>query len=614
MVFLVSFRLNSHTMIKFNSIYHPLLILPFLFFVWLGYPTARPSTAAAPLQVIIFQSDTLTDTLLSATPTSRPDSLKFTLTADSPIVRALDSLADIKYFREYYFNADTSFLNVYPYSFVIPPEFSDSVYRDRLRFLDMTTPIELQYNEDVKRWILLYATQKRQLTSRVLGLSQVYFPLFEEYLDRYDLPLELKYLAIVESALNPTARSRAGANGLWQFMLNTGKLYGLRVTSYVDDRFDPYKSTDAACRHMRDLFDIYEDWLLALAAYNSGSGNVNKAIRRAGNIKNYWAIQPFLPRETQGYVPAFISVCYIMNYSQEHQLYPIDPGILYNGIDTVVVNNFLTFDQLNEMLGIPMEDLTFLNPSFKLGVIPSLNNEPFVLRLPKEYIGPFIANEQALYQFKTQKGIEREQLMTEVSKVKETRYHTVRRGENLGLIASKYNVRLTDLKKWNHIKGSTIYPGQRLIVYQSSGLSHVTAPVSAPVNSSSASQDPPPQGQTTTHIVKSGESLASIASKYGCTVNQLKSWNNLTSNMIYPRQKLSLSPSVSGGDTVQSETGDQVRQEETFIYHIVQSGQTLWDIANLYPGATVEKIKTWNQITNAKTIQPGQKLKVGVKE
>ncbi|MDD5506965.1 MAG: LysM peptidoglycan-binding domain-containing protein [Bacteroidales bacterium] len=596
-------------MIKFNSRYFSLLIMPFLFFGWLRSPATCQTVAADSSQVIFFQQDTLTDTLSPILSASRPDSLKFTLTEDSPIVRALDSLADIKYFREYYFNADTSFLNVYPYSFEAPPEFPDTVYRDRIRFLDKTTPIELTYNEDVKRWILLYATQKRQLTSRVLGLAQVYFPLFEECLDRYDLPLELKYLAIVESALNPTARSRVGANGLWQFMLNTGKLYGLKVTSYVDDRFDPYKSTDAACRHMRDLFDIYEDWLLALAAYNSGSGNVNKAIRRSGNIKNYWAIQPFLPRETQGYVPAFISVCYIMNYSQEHLLYPIDPGILYNEIDTVVVNNFLTFDQLNEMLGVPMEDLTFLNPSYKLGVIPSVNNEPFVLRLPKEFIGPFIANEQALYQFKTQKGIEREQLMTEVSKVKETRYHTVRRGENLGLIASKYNVRLTDLKKWNHIKGSTIYPGQRLIVYQSSGLSHVTSPVSSPASSSPPSEDPPPQDQTTTHIVKSGESLASIASKYGCTVDQLKSWNNLTSNMIYPRQKLTLSSSVSRGDT-----RDQVSQGETFVYHIVQSGQTLWDIANLYPGATVEKIKTWNQITNAKTIQPGQKLKIAVKE
>jgi len=601
-------------MIKFTNRNYHLLIISFLFFGWLEGPVARQAIAADPWQVILFQSDTLTDTLSSDPSAVRPDSLKKVLIEDSPIARALDSLADIKYFTDYYFNADTSFLNTYPYSFVVPPEFPDSVYRERIRLLDMTTPIELEFNKDVKRWIFLYANQKRQLTSRVLGLSLVYFPLFEEYLARYDLPLEFKYLAIIESALNPTARSRVGASGLWQFMLNTGKDYGLQVTSYVDDRFDPYKSTDAACRHLKGLYNIYGDWLLVLAAYNSGSGNVNKAIRRAGDIKNYWAIQPFLPSETQDYVPAFISVCYIMNYTQEHMLYPIDPGILYNGIDTVVVNNFLTFNQLNEMLGVPMEDLTFLNPSYKLGVIPSVNNEPYVLRLPKEFIGPFIANEQALYQFKTQKGIEREQLMAEVSKVKETRYHNVRRGENLGTIASKYNVKLTDLKKWNQIKGSTIYPGQRLIVYQSSGLSNVTSPQSAPVSSSSPSRDPSPQGQSTTHVVKRGETLMSIASEYGCTVDQLKKWNKLTSTKIFPGQRLSLIQSSSGSGNDQADNGNQAGAEESWIYHIVQSGQTLWDIANLYPGATVEKIKTWNHITNAKSIQPGQKLKIAVKE
>jgi membrane-bound lytic murein transglycosylase D len=280
----------------------------------------------------------------------------------------------------------------------------------------------------------------------------------------------------------------------------------------------------------------------------------------------------------------------------------------------VVVNNLLSFDQMNEMLGIPMEDLAFLNPSYKLGVIPSINNEPYVLRLPKDFIGPFIANEQALYQFKTQKGIEHEQLMAEVSKVKESRYHTVRRGENLGLIASKYNVRISDLKKWNNIRGSTIYPGQRLLVYQSSGASQVTAPVTASGNSNPPSASPPLQNQQTTHVVKKGETLASIAPKYGCTIDQLKKWNSLNSNTIYTGQRLSINDPVFRGDESQADSGGSVQQEEEFIYHTVRAGQTLWDIANLYPGATVEKIKSWNHITNAKTIQPGQKLKIGVKE
>ncbi len=580
---------------------------------------ARPAHSTRSFSALLLPdtlspADTLSDTLISFGSSPGRDTLKFTLTEDSPIVRALDSLADIKYFRDYYFSTDSSFLNVYRYPFETIPEYPDSVYRERIHLLDQMTPIDLVYNEDVKRWILLYAIQKRELTSRVLGLAQVYFPLFEEYFDKYNLPLELKFLAIVESALNPTANSRAGAKGLWQFMYNTGRSYGLKVTSYIDDRFDPYKSTDAACRHMKDLYEIYEDWLLVLAAYNSGSGNVNKAIRRAGNIKNYWAIQPFLPRETQGYVPAFISVCYIMNYNQEHNLYPTHPGILYNGIDTVVVNNLLSFDQLNEMLGIPMEDLAFLNPAYKLGVLPSINHEPYVLRLPKEFIGPFIANEEALYQFKTQKGIEHEQLMTQVSQVKEVRYHKVRRGESLGLIASKYNVRISDLKKWNHIRGSTIYPGQKLIVYQSSSSSQVTAPISTANGSSPPVESSPPEMKTTTHVVRSGENLASIASRYGCTVDQLKRWNNLRSTTIYPRQKLTVSNPVLQGDDTSASAEDAPRQEETFVYHTVRAGQTLWDIANMYPGATVEKIKTWNQITNARAIQPGQKLKIGVKE
>ncbi|MDD5693769.1 MAG: LysM peptidoglycan-binding domain-containing protein [Bacteroidales bacterium] len=592
--------------------------IPFLFSCILVICFLQPVYAARlffPDQPdTLFQADTLLDTLNSERVIPGRDTLKFTLTEDSPIVRALDSLADIKYFQDYYFTTDSSFLNVYRDPFDPIPEFSDSVYRERIHVLDQMTPIDLVYNEDVKRWILLYACQKQEMTSRILGLAQVYFPLFEEYLDKYNLPLELKYLAIVESALNPTANSRAGAKGLWQFMYNTGKSYGLTVTSYVDDRFDPYKATDAACRHLSDLYGIYEDWLLALAAYNSGSGNVNKAIRRAGNIKNYWAIQPFLPRETQGYVPAFISVCYIMNYNQEHNLYPTHPGILYNGIDTIVVNHLLSFDQLNEMLGIPMEDLTFLNPAYKLGVIPSIHQEPYVLRLPKEYIGPFIANEQALYQFKTQKGIEHEQLMAEVSKVKETRYHKVRRGESLGMIASKYNVKVSDLKKWNHIRGSTIYPGQKLIVYQSSSSSHVTAPVTTTNGSSSSAESPPTESQTITHIVKSGENLAAIASRYGCTVDQLKRWNNLRSTTIYPQQKLTIVDPIYRSDESAASPADSPQQEEAFIYHTVKAGETLWDIANMYPGTTVEKIKTWNHITNAKTIQPGQKLEIRVKE
>ncbi len=277
----------------------------------------------------------------------------------------LDSLYRIRYFSDSILLTDSSILNQYGYAANEVPQFADSIYSQRIADLNRETPIELTYNKHVKSFIELYANRKRELTSRVLGLSYVYYPMFEELLDRYDIPLEMKHLAVVESALNPTAGSHMGAKGLWQFMYGTGKVYDLKVSSLVDDRYDTYKSTEAACQHMLDLHAIYGDWLLVLAAYNSGAGNVNRAIRRAGGTKNYWAIWPFLPRETRGYVPAFIAVNYVMNYASEHNIYPAHPGMVMHGTDTVTVREVLAFDQLHEMMGIPLEDLKFFNPQFK---------------------------------------------------------------------------------------------------------------------------------------------------------------------------------------------------------------------------------------------------------
>jgi membrane-bound lytic murein transglycosylase D len=278
------------------SIKFIVLILFFLFFEGLTYPCY--SIAFMMSYQPRISGDSVQMNNISKTQADTVPSAKCNIVTDSPIVGMLDSLIQIKYFRGYYFNSDTSFLNVYQFPFDTIPIYSDSVYDARITWLDKNTPIELTFNQDVRQFINLYAVQKRQLTSRVLGLAEVYFPLFEEQLDRFNLPLELKYLAVVESALNPTAGSRVGAKGLWQFMYNTGKFYNLKVTSFVDDRFDPYKSTIAACEHLCDLYEIYGDWFLVMAAYNAGAGNVNKAIRRAGNVMNYWAIQPFLPRET----------------------------------------------------------------------------------------------------------------------------------------------------------------------------------------------------------------------------------------------------------------------------------------------------------------------------
>jgi membrane-bound lytic murein transglycosylase D len=524
----------------------------------------------------------------------------------------LDSLVNIKFFTNSSFPEDTGILNVnlYPAGFV--PVFSDSVLEARIEELKKNSAIELTYNKNVKAFIELYAIKKRQLAAKILGLAEVYFPFFEEQLDKYNMPLELKYLAVVESALNPTATSRAGAKGLWQFMYNTGKLYGLKANSLIDDRYDPYKATDAACRHMKDLYTIYGDWNLVMAAYNSGAGNVNKAIRRAGGVKNYWAIWPYLPSETRGYVPAFIAVMYLMNYPSEHNLYPMRPTILFEEIDTVMVSDVLSFDQISEFLKIPRDEVEFLNPAYKTGIIPSGKDKKYVLRLQQKYIGAFIENEQDLYAYKTTSGIEKEKLLVEVKKAKEQDIHIVRSGESLGLIANKYHCSVASLKSWNNLKNNTIRPGQKLYVL-SPGKS--TSTISKTIDQKpkeivQVSKDP------NIHIVADGETLASISQKKNCKVDDLKKWNNLKDDTIHPEQKLVVTAPKE--EIALSEKQPEKQPEKKFIndeyiYHIVRRGDTLWDIARQYDGVTVEQIKKLNNISNSKSLKPGQKLKVSQK-
>ncbi len=514
---------------------------------------------------------------------------------DSPVLAMLDSLAELHYYGDWEFITDRDSLNIYGFAENEVPSYPDSVLAARIDSLNNETTIELAFNRQVKNYIHLYANKKRDLTSRILGLAEIYFPLFEEHLDRYDIPLEMKYLAVVESALNPTAGSHAGAKGLWQFMYGTGKVYGLKVTSLIDERYDPYEATIAACEHFNDLYDIYGDWSLVMAAYNSGAGNVNKAIRRAGGVKSYWAIWPFLPRETRGYVPAFIAVYYTMTHAAEHNLYPVHPGILYNEIDTVSVHDVLSFDQVNEMLGLPMEQIKLLNPIYKKGIIPYKDGSRFVLRLPREYIGDFINNEQALYAYKTKAGTEKEKLLAEIKKAQERTIHVVRSGENLGTIARRYHVYVSQLKAWNNLRGSTIYPRQRLVVYPSARYNPNAAPTA-----STSSASPAPGG---THTVRSGENLGLIAKKYGCSVSQLKTWNNLSRSTIHPGQKL----------IVSSQSAPEIDKNAEYIYHTVKSGDTLWDIAKMYDGVTVSQIKQLNNIGNARRLKPGDKIRIAVK-
>jgi membrane-bound lytic murein transglycosylase D len=531
---------------------------------------------------------------------------------ESITIGMLDSLYSVPYFQDYYFNTDTALLNIYNFPMGHVPTYPDSVYRARILKLDQESPLDLTYNESVKSFIELYAVRKRQLTSKILGLKEIYFPLFEEYLDKYDIPLEMKYLAVVESALNPIAGSHAGAKGLWQFMYYTGKLYGLKVTSLVDDRFDPYLATDAACRHMVDLYAMFGDWNLVMAAYNSGAGNVKKAIRRAGGVQDYWAIWPFLPRETRGYVPAFIAVNYVMSYSSEHNLYPLDPGILYGGIDTIMISQPISFDQIAEFLNIPMDELVFLNPIFKSNIIPAYNGKTYTLRLPKDYALKFAENEQAIYNFKSKSGLEKDKLVAEIKKATDKQYHTVRSGESLGLIARKYNVSVKQIQQWNGMKGTMIHPGQKLAIIPSTGYSGSTTASSttssAPAKTTASTTTAPSTAKTTAeyHSVRSGENLASIAKKYGCSVNDLKSWNNLKNNTIYPKQKLKVSAGTADLPVALA-TGTP---KSEYIFYTVKKGDTLWDIAQQYKGVSVDDIKKWNNMGSSSKLQVGQKLKI----
>ncbi len=422
-----------------------------------------------------------------------------------------------------------------------PAEINTDTLKKRLALLNEKTPFNVVYNPSLENVIKSFLTRKRDLMERMLTVSQFYFPLFEQEFDNHNIPIEMKYLAIVESALNPKARSRVGATGLWQFMYGTGKEHGLEVNSYVDDRSDPIKSTRAACEYLNRVYRIFNDWDLALAAYNSGPGNVNKAIRRSGGYKNYWNLRRNLPRETAGYVPAFLATMYIFEYAEEHGLKGKKVERPYFETDTIHVKSLITFDQISELVGISKEELEVLNPSYKLRVIPYVKGKKYALRLPRDVMGKFVSNEEAIYAHVAKELKSKESPLPALVKAAEQNRirYKVKSGDFLGKIAERYGVGVSQIKRWNGLRSNNLRIGQRLTIYPRGGrgvavASQQKTPAKKPVNLSNVPADK-------IHVVKSGDSLWTISQKYsGVTIALLRKWNGISGNNLKLGTKLKL--------------------------------------------------------------------------
>ncbi|MFT5959681.1 MAG: membrane-bound lytic murein transglycosylase D [Polaribacter sp.] len=344
-------------------------------------------------------------------------------------------------------------------------ELSTAVLKERLQNINAKTPFHIAYNPVLEKVIKSYLKYRKRYYPALMARAVYYFPMFDKYLDQYDIPLEMKYLAIVESALNPTAKSGMGATGLWQFMYPTGVQYKLKVSSYVDERQDPVRATIAACKYLSDLYTIFGDWDLALAAYNSGPGNVAKAIKRSGGYRNYWNIRPFLPRETASYVPAFYATMYLFEYQKEHNLVADAPQIRYFETDTLSVKKTISFDHVSEVTGISLELIQFLNPSYKLDIIPFVEGKNYTIALPRKNSYNFIEKEEVIYALAAEDASKREKPLPKYFEMDKRIRYKVKNGDFLGKIANKFGVRVSDIKRWNRMKTSRLKIGQRLSIY-----------------------------------------------------------------------------------------------------------------------------------------------------
>lgn len=457
------------------------------------------------------------------------DSLIFNLSDDATAAR-MDSIWQQELLKASLSHPHNTLVSGEEYLKVTYRDLPTDTLKKRLKELNAKTPFNIEYNPILENVIKSYLKRNKKSMERLMALSSYYFPLFEQKLDAHNIPLEIKYLAIVESALNPRAKSRVGATGLWQFMYATGKMHGLDVSSYVDERMDPVRSTEAAASYLSTLYKVFGDWDLVLASYNSGPGNVSKAIRRSGGQSDYWSLRPYLPRETAGYVPAFIATLYIFEYAEEHGFQPPAVDIAFIETDTLRPKRTLTFEQISEVTGVDEKLLQFLNPSFKLDVIPYVPTENYSLRLPREKSGLFVQNEETIYAYANKEAVQKENGVESILDSQERITYRVKRGDFLGKIAEKYGVGVSRIKEWNNLKSNDLRVGQSLTIYGSE-------PVASTERTSARST-----GSPKLYTVKQGDSLWSISKKFpGLTVQQLQAWNNMNGNKLKPGMKIKIS-------------------------------------------------------------------------
>lgn len=440
-----------------------------------------------------------------------------------------------------------------------PPRFATDVYKRRLD--SITRFIPLDYNQHVQGYIDLYAYRRREQVERMLGLSEFYFPMIERVFKEYKIPTEFKYLAIVESALNPYAVSPVGATGMWQFMFTTAKMYNLKITSHIDERRDPLLATHAAAKYFVDMYRRYGDWLLVIAAYNCGPGNVNRAIRKAGGgQKTFWEIRQYLPQETRGYVPAYIAANYIMSCAEVHNIYPAYPNFSFM-TDTLQFNKPVAFKDIVRLCGVNSEELKILNPIFKKDFIPAYE-ESYMVKLPATRRDLVARNRDSLYRLFGNVSSEQEFVLNTDPLAKSRtifKTHLVKKGETLSKVAQKYDVEIRDIKKWNNLSRNTLKKGQRLKIKKQLEAPVSGTPTSIAKNNKSQKIDTASytaaaisleknkityeyitKNVTKKHKVKRGENLSLIADKYEVSTADIKKWNKLRSNNLMAGKELSI--------------------------------------------------------------------------